>query len=132
MWQEVGSALPEIAVLRKLLFASVNIPKQTPHYWEELIEFAYNGRVDKPPDAEKVRVLLENMELLDQMAFTTDDDLKAELLTHKSCIRDKPLGVILISHNSTCKLCGGKLVVRSDRPSYITLYTDAVKSPENI
>lgn len=34
--------------------------------------------------------------------------------------------MILISANCTCKLCGGKLLVRSDRPSYVTLYTDTM------
>lgn len=35
-----------------------------------------------------------------------------------------PMGVVLISPNATCLKCGGKLLLRSDRPSSITLYTD--------
>lgn len=39
-------------------------------------------------------------------------------------IGKQPLGVVLISSNTTCLECGGKLLVRSDRPSSLTLYTD--------
>ena len=101
MFQEVDSVVPDISVLRKLLFASTYIPKETLHYCEEVITFAFDGRTEKP-DSEKVRVLLENVEILDQKAFSTDTELLADLRSHDS-VQNIPLGVILISTNSTRK-----------------------------
>ena len=37
-----------------------------------------------------------------------------------------PQGIILISPNQNCLVCGGKLIVRADRPSHVTLYTDTM------
>lgn len=125
MWQEVEAVVPDITVLRKLLFASVYIPKNTPQYLEEIVAFAFNGRVEKP-DCDKIRVLLENIQELDETAFRTDTELTSDLDlgSHPSVQSGVPLGVILISTNNTCKSCGGKLLVRSDRPSSMSLYTD--------
>ena len=108
--------------MKYVFFFGLSIPKETPRYLEEVLAFAYSGRVEKP-DCEKITVLLENTELLDQKAFSTDTELMGELCSHKS-IQSMSLGVILISSNSTCKSCGGKMLVRSDRPSFMTLYTD--------
>lgn len=122
MFQEVARIVPDIAVLRRLIFASAYIPKEMPHYWEEVTAFAFNG-VDKKPEPEGVKVLMENIELLDQKAFNTDTELLADLRTHDS-IQNQPLGIVLISSNTICLQCGGNLLVRSDRPSSLTLYTD--------
>ena len=122
MFQEVDRVVPDITVLRRILFASAHIPKEMPHYWEEVVGFAYDG-IDKKPRIEEVKVLLENIHCLEQRAFHTDVELLAELHTHKG-IQNHPLGVVLISPNTTCQLCGGDLLIRSDRPSTLTLYTD--------
>ena len=52
--------------------------------------------------------LLDNIEFLDQKAFTTDTVLMKELLSVKRP-HSESLGIVLISHNTECKLCGGKL-----------------------
>ena len=122
MFEEVGSVVPDVSILRRLLFASVHIPKEMPHYWEEVTAFAF-GSADKAPKPTEVKVLMENIELLDQKAFNTDAELYSDLRMHAG-FRNSPLGVVLISSNETCLECGGKLSVRSDRPSSITLYTD--------
>jgi hypothetical protein len=31
--------------------------------------------------------------------------------------------MVLISNNDTCKVCGGNLLIRADRPSFVTGYT---------
>lgn len=117
MFQEVAAVLPDVTVLRRLLFACAYIPNELPHYWEEVTAFGFNG-IDKKPKPKEIKVLMENITLLDQKAFDIDIELRAELYQHQ------PLGVVLISSNSTCLQCGGKLLVRSDRPSSVTLYTD--------
>ena len=43
-------------------------------------------------------------------------------------VNGRALGVVLISSASVCKLCSGKLQVRSDRPSQVTLYTDEMST----
>ena len=34
----------------------------------------------------------------------------------------KPLGIVLVSEKKVCVLCKRELVIRKDRPSYITVY----------
>lgn len=122
MFQEVDRTVPDLSVLRRLLFASAHINKEMPLYWEEVVGFAYDG-IDKKPRIEEVKVLLENINCLEQRAFHTDAELIAELHTQRSS-QNHPLGVVLISSNKICRLCGGNLLIRSDRPSTLTLYTE--------
>ena len=58
-------------------------------------------------------MLVENKEFLEQKAFNTNVDLLAELHTHKGT-QHHPIGIVLISSNTSCRLCGGNLLVRSD------------------
>ncbi len=122
MWEEVASVVPDVTVLRRLLFAAVQIPKSSPKYAEIVREFAF-GAYEQKPSPEKIRVLLENLEFLSGKAFDTDKQLLADLVMQKGC-QGHPLGVVLVPTNSICKACGGRLVLRADRPSYLTLYTD--------
>ena len=39
-------------------------------------------------------------------------------------VEGHPLGIILISANSNCKACGGNLKLCSDRPAFLTVYTE--------
>lgn len=77
------------------------------------------GYCDKLED---VKVLVENLEFLDK-AFETDKELLKELHSAEG-YQSQPLGIVLVSPKSVCKLCGGKLLVRADRPSVMTVYTD--------
>ena len=121
MWQEVESLLPQVSDLRRLLFAVASLPKDTPKYMDIIMKFVfgYNNQ-DK---AEKIRILIENLEFLDNKAFSHEKELLLEIQS-LHIIHDKPLGVILVSNKTICKLCGGKLLVRSDRPSFISVYSD--------
>ena len=121
MWQEINGVLPDVSSLRRLLFAVKQLPKDTPNYWSIVCEFVFPGKLDV--DQDKVRVLVENIHFLNTEAFATDKTLHDEL---KLCSIDSklPMGVVLISSNQTCGLCSGKLLVRSDRPSYMTLYSN--------
>ena len=68
-------------------------------------------------------MLLENLEFFSKKAFDTDNQLLAELVERKDA-QGHPLGIVLISENSLCKSCGGKLHVRADRPNSLLLYTE--------
>ena len=122
MFEEIGSNVPDVTVLRRLLFAAVHIPKCTPRYSELVTEFAYST-CEERPSPEKIRVLLENLEFLSKRAFDTDSELLTELVGRKGG-QEHPLGIVLISDNSHCKSCGGKLHVRADRPTSLVLYTE--------
>ena len=39
---------------------------------------------------------------------------------------DKPLGILLLPDNKQCKSCNEKLLVRADRPSHLTLYSNTL------
>ena len=122
MWEEVVSVVPDAVVLRRLLFAGVQISKSTPGYSTIVNNFAFQAS-EKKPNPDDTRVLLENLQFLNEKAFDTDKELLAELYMQEG-FQGHPLGVVLVPTNSTCKSCGGNLKIRADRPSYLSLYTD--------
>lgn len=73
----------------------------------------------------KTKVLLENIQFLNDKVFVSDKDLIAHLHSIPG-LKGHPLGVVLISPNTSCKLCRSDLIVRSDRPCFLTLYMDDI------
>ena len=123
MWQEIEKVVPDPSVLRRLLFAAVNVPKSTPGYAKIILDFAF-GTLKRPnPVNTLLLMLMENLEFLSKHAFDTDKELLAELCVHDG-FREHPLGVVLVPRNDTCKSCQAELKLRGDRPSFLTLYTD--------
>ena len=76
MFEEIAASVPDLTVLRRLLFVAVHIPKSTLKYSELVTDFAY-GACEEKPGPESVRVLLENIEFLSKKAFDTDSQLLA-------------------------------------------------------
>ena len=74
------------------------------------------------PCTAKVQLMLENVDCLDHGAFDPDRSLQKELAEQDG----HPLGIVLVSANTICKLCKGELQIRSDRPSYPKIYSDDV------
>lgn len=75
-----------------------------------------------------MKLLVENLQALNQEAFMTDDILTKELMKSDAgskCVLE-PIGVVLISPKNTCRLCGTKLLLRGDCPSRVILYTDTL------
>ena len=124
----VGSVIKDVSVLRRMLFAASNLPQDVPHYWEIVASFScVNSSISL--SADRVKLLMENLQLLSRQAFATDAELTAELLkTHRVCPKSKSeiLGVALISDKQTCRKCGGRLLIRQDRPSRVILYTESM------
>ena len=56
--------------------------------------------------------------------FSSDEKLNRELMEFGG-FDGHPLGIVLISSNSYCNMCGGNLLVRSDRPSFPVVYTES-------
>lgn len=125
MWQEVSKVVPNISILRRLLFAIANIPEDIPERWEVISQFSFEHSKDKPSVVD-VKLLAENIQFLDAQAFSTDSSLMLELIAAEGVKKGSPMGIILISSNSICKECGGTLVIRRDRSSSLVLYTESM------
>lgn len=108
-------------VLRRITFAIAHLPTDCPKYWDIISKFAGSKEGFLRPD--KVKLMVENMQVLHEEAFTTDKALALELQA-MNYDEFKPLGVVLVSSNQSCQECGGKLLLRGDRPSKIAIYTD--------
>lgn len=128
-WFKMQSSLQlkirDISVVRRIGFAATFFPRSMPAYWESVTRFGVlhrQARSDLTP--EQVRLLVENLDVLDKEAFTSDEDLLHEIVDMPRPAGDGPLGIVLISAKETCTLCGSKLNMRVDRPSRVTLYDD--------
>ena len=101
-----------ISVLRRLSIAAYSLHKDTPKSWQLVTRFSLakcSGSAISSID--QVKLLVENVRYLDEDAFNTDSDLQREL---KEGFQGKSLGIVLISANNKCKLCGN-LLVQADR-----------------
>lgn len=124
MLQEASVICSDISVLRRLSFAAVTLPRDTPKYWDLVVSFGFlKSSGFAIPSSDKVKVLLENVKYLDEDAFDKDNHLLRELIQHEG-FQGKSLGVVLISSNNKCRYCGGNLLVRADRPSFPVVYSD--------
>lgn len=119
------SELQDLSLLRRLLFAVVYLPKDLPQYWFIVGKFVSQG-ADCSLEPEKCRVAAENLKLMNEKAFVKDDELTDEIhQLHVTPEANMPLGIVLISPHTTCRFCNGKLLVRHDRPSTLTVYTES-------
>lgn len=127
MLQEVAQLTDDVSVVRRLSFAASNLNRDTPGYWELVRKFGYKSSLLPPID--KVKLALENISFLDKAAFSTDISLLREMIQVDG-FHGHSLGIVLISENSTCKMCGGELRIRRDRPSFPIIYTEELGSFE--
>lgn len=119
----------DVSVLRRLLFAASYLPQEIPNFGGIAVEFATAGKVERNAiDADTA--IEENIHTFDQKAFETDIVLLQQLYAWKPSVSgsgyfDKPLGMVLISRETECLLCGQPLSLRKDRPSSIVVYDDS-------
>lgn len=118
----VAKHIKDVSVLRRLLFAAKFLPRDMPNFWGAAIEFATAGKVDRNTvDPEIAAALIKNIHSFGERAFDTDEALTKELISWMPS-PGKPLGVVLISPETTCILCGQSLVLRKDRPTSLVIY----------
>ena len=110
-------------VLRRILFAAKFLPNELPSFWTIVASFASKG-LQKCVSPESARLAMENLTVLNPACFSTDMELTKELIMMEFGATGQPLGVPLISDNKVCLQCGGNLILRGDRPSRLSLYTD--------
>ena len=115
------------------MFASSFLPCNLPNYWDIVATFANiqaGNTVAQPAVSPAVaKMTIENMQVMHPEAFLCDKELTVELVNMEygnGKEKPNPLGIPLIPNNSRCVTCGGKLLLRKDRPSRITLYTDSL------
>ncbi len=118
--------LQDTAILRRIIFAAAYLPRGLPHYWSVVGQFAGGNQSIQP---EVVRVAVENLEILNEGVFASDEQLTKEIQAlnpSPSLHLPTPLGLILISNRTTCRVCDGNLLIRHDRASRVTVYTETV------
>ena len=126
MWSQISTFTKNISTFQRLSFAKRHIPEGTPKRWEIIIQFANDSQKEPETVTElQAKLLLEKLEYMDANAFPADEKLFMELCCMKG-FHDKPLGIVLLSDNKQCKSCNGKLLVRADRPSHLTLYSNTL------
>ena len=117
----------DVTVLRRLIFASVYLPKDIPKYWSVIAWFVSHGSLKgKTLSPDSVKIAVENLQVINEKAFANDQALIQEL--HSLCptpLSSLPLGIVLVSPISICPVCTGDLLIRNDRPSRITVYTES-------
>ena len=129
MLEIIATHLKDLSVLRKLVFAATHLPPDLPNLWGIAVEFATAGKVERNTiDAVTAKCLIDNIEAFDKHALKKDDCLLQELVGWVPTSSAKPLGIVLISKKKVCSLCKGELVIRKDRPSYITVYDSYIGS----
>ena len=112
----VAVQIKDVAVLRRMLFATSTLPTELPNYWDTVASFGCLGcssdQPKKTPDS--AQVAMENLKVLDANAFCTDADLSKELVMMPHGPTRQPLGIPLIPKQTKCQSCGGKLLLRSE------------------
>lgn len=117
----------DTTLVRRMLFASSNLPKDLPHFWDVVTTFANQGAsCEMKVSSNAARMAMENMKLLHPKAFTSEVDLMKELLTVECSTTKKALGIPLVPSQIQCHSCGGRLLLKSSRPSRMMLYADSL------
>ena len=105
------------------------LPRDLPHYRSIVTEFIgieSEREGVKVLSPECVRVAVENLEVLNSAAFATEQELIKKIYEFSpQTLGSSPLGIILVSSHHQCSQCGGKLHVKGNRPSRLTVYTES-------
>ena len=108
----IPSEIKDLGVIRRAVFASMYLPQECPNYWSLVSEFAtLNSSQIKDIDYITMKAIIENLQLLNARAFSSDSELTKEI--HGLKIHDQPLGIVLVSSNDKCGMCHGQLLTRN-------------------
>ena len=117
----------KLYVIRRLVFASAVLPPDCPHYWDIVSSFACStastSKEENHLTSAKAKTFVQNLQFVEPDSFVFDQQLAVELQSVTDPL-GKSLGVVLISENNKCILCGSGLLVKADRPGRVTIYTD--------
>ena len=123
--REASRYISDTSVLRRLLFAAATLPEDTPNFWEIVTKFAVAKGTSGPPlQPDQAKLVIDNIIFTDERVLSSDDSLQKEL-AYMPYGKREHVGVVLMSRKKSCVECGGKLLLRADCPSNVTLYTDS-------
>lgn len=114
----------DLGLIRRIVFASVYLPKDTPDYWSKVTAFVTNNERSQEIPPSTLKTVVENLQLLNDNAFCTDAQLMVEVHAFLPTGSSTPLGIVLVSTHMECRECGGKLLIRGDRASRLAVYTE--------
>lgn len=120
MFGIIGNSGQWFSLIRRLCFAAKHLPEEIPRYWEQVVSFAdsacsshfSDSLTEKAFTAKDARLCVENLMELDAGVFQNDTTLFKEMC-QRSTRANNPLGCVLISQNNTCKVCGGRLLLKA-------------------
>ncbi len=124
-FSQFSQFVKDVSVVRRLQFATCFFPKTMPNYWDHVTTFSQKTKAHRSsltPD--NSRLLIENLEVIDKEALTSDMELTKEIVMMAKPGTDTPLGIVLISSKDSCRKCGTRLYIRADRFSTVTVYDD--------
>ena len=79
--KELAEFVNSPSVLRKLLFATTNLPRDLPDYWKIVTSFATSGSHEEKLTQSKIKTQVDNMQYYDKDAFLCDKSLIDLLLS---------------------------------------------------
>ncbi len=82
MLEEASCISKDPSVLRRLIFAASNLSKDMPKYWNFVSDFGFKFSKNDFK-VNEVKLLLENIDFIDQQAFDTDKVLYMNLIILK-------------------------------------------------
>lgn len=127
MLSKLSTHIKDPSVLRRAEFAATFYPRSMPSFWNHLASFSLMNKEHRNSlTVEEARQFIENVEVLNKDALSTDLQLTNDIIGMARMGTDTPLGVVLISGKDNCRNCGSKLYVRADCPSTITVYDDSM------
>ena len=114
---------------RRMVFAASFLPFEIPCYWNIVADFANQVVSSKSRvSPESAKVIVGNLQVLYKDVFSSDTDLAQQITRMEYSVTKQPLGIPLVPSQTNCLLCGGKLLLRGDKPSRMTLYTESIGS----
>ena len=111
---------------RRMVFATSYLPLDIPGYWTIVASFANQVVSDKSRvSPESAKVAMEKCKY-STMRHLLRTALTEQLIAMEYSVTKELLGVPLVPTQTKCSFCGGKLLLRGDRPSRMTLYTESM------
>ena len=97
MFSQFSQFVKDVSVVRRLQFAARFSPKTMPNYWDHITAFSQETKAHRNSlTPENVRLLIENLEVIDQGAFASDKELTKEIVMMAKPGTDALLDIILI------------------------------------
>ena len=76
----ISKYIKNVSIVRRPLFAFTNLPKDIPNLWGVAVEFATWGQETRHTlNAEQAKLLVQNVQELDLLAFDSDKNLLQDL-----------------------------------------------------